>query len=142
MVSVKRPRLGASSLIPNQNLKRVSCGLSGEDPPLVGLGLPAADRSRRGGRSAKQPLEERRAGREAPAIAGEAHARRQGGRRTAVARLGMRNHVFQVPVMLPFEERGHGGVAAVDILSDLHLAGVVHKGGLVGGVERDRGGKL
>src|SRR6185312_13954372 len=75
---------------------------AGDNPPL-GLQLPtAADRCRRGGWSPEQPFEERRtARREATAIAGEAHARRQdrAARRLAVARLRVRNHALQVPRM-------------------------------------------
>jgi len=55
----------------------------------------AADRGRRQRRrTAEQPLEERGTG----IVAGEADAGRQARPgRTRIARLGMRNHVFQIP---------------------------------------------
>src|SRR5690348_13656956 len=119
--------VGARSLIPVRNLKEAGPGLPGEYPPLVLLHLTtAADRSWRGWRSTEQPLEERRAGGEASgeaaAIAGKAHAGRQRGGRTAIARLRMCNHVFEVPIMRSLEQRKHGGVAAIDVLADLQLA--------------------
>src|SRR5262249_45343258 len=115
MVNVKRPRLAARSLIPNGDFSTGGCVLPGENPPLIGPLLdPAADRSRRGGRSTEQALEEGRAGGEAAIVAGEADARRQGGgaRLAAIARLRMGDDVLQVAGVRRLEHRDHGGVAA------------------------------
>src|SRR5260370_3478108 len=93
----------------------------------------------RGYRRSEQPFKERWPGKRRPGIgvvAGEADASRQVAGRMGVARLRMRNHVFQILASGVAQQRQHGGGAAIDVLAKLQLAGSIHKRRLVADVDR------
>lgn len=50
----------------------------------------------------------------------------------------MGDDVLHISASGVLEQRHHPGVASVDVLAQLQLAGVVHECGLIGDVDRDR----
>src|SRR4051794_41048711 len=103
-------------------------------PPAAILGL-----GRRRGRRTEQALEERRAAAAAAKAVVEGDALRDVALRPGIVRLRMGDDVFEVAALHVAQDVDHGGVAAVEVLADLQLAGVIDEGGLVGDVDRDRG---
>src|SRR3569623_67188 len=62
--------------------------------------------------------------------------------RLHVIRLRVRHHGFEGAAAAFLQQIDHGRVAAIDVLAEFELAGVIHERGLVGNVDRDRRGQI
>src|SRR5215472_1381790 len=112
----------ARSLISRQERTRSAQGALAGNPPLL-LQVAPANRGRRDWRS-EQPVKERRPG--IAARKGNARRQQAHARRARIAGRRVRDHILQIPGTTVLQDLHHGRIAAIDVLADLQLAGLIH----------------